>query len=96
MPESCLAYSILPAPAKLNWPIIEFRGEQKSVFISVIPSALLRTASAVVLPFAFVLSTFSVISEAFVIDYCPCFRRDDNIIDYFSVLSVAQENRVHQ
>ena len=42
--------------AKLNWPIIEFRGEQESVLISVNPSALLRTASAVLLPFDFLLS----------------------------------------
>jgi len=40
MRESCLAYSILPAPAKLNWPIIEFRGEQESVLICVNPRNL--------------------------------------------------------
>jgi hypothetical protein len=28
MREFYLAYSILPAPAKLNWPIIELRGDK--------------------------------------------------------------------
>jgi hypothetical protein len=42
----------------LSCLIIVFRGEEESAFISVNPSALLRTASAVLFPFNFVLFTF--------------------------------------
>jgi len=55
MREFYLAHSILPAPAILNWPIIEFRGEQESVFIRV----NLRLFSFCLFTFDFLLSWIS-------------------------------------